>query len=402
MRRFLSLIFLLAVAVLSVGVFGALYPDVRIFVMPGGNVYGDGYGWSATGGISLESRSGIPWSLGLWGGYSSVQQTGLTSAAYGGGLMLGLPLSIPGVTFVPLVFGGGKMDNLGGGASNYNVPAATVEPGLEIRFDFLLPFEIGLYAGYSMDFYQNFTSKNLHCGLSLALDFVDRTNTTQPAMKVHEDNQPAVVTNMVTVTVTNYATNQSPSQADFAREIQADLTAGPTNAVSTTNTGTSTSTSMNTNTNMNAISNQNAVSPATNTNIAPTAVTNDATPALETKKDELDIRFSEVLFDKGSAEPAEQTLEIIHNLASTFKKYPKLQIMVEGHTDNQGDRAFNLDLSERRAKAVTEELIRNGVSSNQLRYQGFGDQKPVAPNDTETNRKKNRRVNIRVLFTEEH
>lgn len=77
-------------------------------------------------------------------------------------------------------------------------------------------------------------------------------------------------------------------------------------------------------------------------------------------------------------------------------------VRVEGNTDNIGGTAYNLDLSKRRAVAVVEELVRNGVPRNLISAYGNGEAKPVASNSTENGRAANRRVDViikgRLLF----
>jgi outer membrane protein OmpA-like peptidoglycan-associated protein len=73
-----------------------------------------------------------------------------------------------------------------------------------------------------------------------------------------------------------------------------------------------------------------------------------------------------------------------------------LKVVIEGHTDNVGEDAANLTLSEQRANAVKEFLIKEGCNPSQLNTKGFGKTKPVAPNDTEKGRAKNRRVEIKL------
>lgn len=71
-------------------------------------------------------------------------------------------------------------------------------------------------------------------------------------------------------------------------------------------------------------------------------------------------------------------------------------ITVEGNTDNVGDASYNVRLSERRAQAVANELVRNGVYSRIISVRGNGEAKPIASNSTQLGRAKNRRVDIIV------
>ncbi len=76
---------------------------------------------------------------------------------------------------------------------------------------------------------------------------------------------------------------------------------------------------------------------------------------------------------------------------------PQLRIRIEGHTDNLGGDAYNVDLSFRRSRAVVEYLASRGVARDRLEYRGYGPQHPVAPNDTPQGRALNRRVEFTIL-----
>ena len=79
----------------------------------------------------------------------------------------------------------------------------------------------------------------------------------------------------------------------------------------------------------------------------------------------------------------------------TFNKSVKIQI--SGHTDNTGDKQKNIILSENRAKAVTEYLISKGIIKDRLSYKGYGDSKPLVPNDSEKHKAMNRRTEFMIL-----
>jgi len=79
-------------------------------------------------------------------------------------------------------------------------------------------------------------------------------------------------------------------------------------------------------------------------------------------------------------------------------KEGKIQkIEIAGHTDSTGDDAYNQGLSERRAKAVYDYFISNGVSKERVVAFGYGEKQPKAPNDTPANRQLNRRVEFKIL-----
>jgi outer membrane protein OmpA-like peptidoglycan-associated protein len=70
---------------------------------------------------------------------------------------------------------------------------------------------------------------------------------------------------------------------------------------------------------------------------------------------------------------------------------------IEGHTDNRGDAAMNLDLSKRRAASVRIWLEQHGVEGNRLESEGYGLTKPIESNDTDAGRLANRRVEFKIL-----
>jgi outer membrane protein OmpA-like peptidoglycan-associated protein len=78
-----------------------------------------------------------------------------------------------------------------------------------------------------------------------------------------------------------------------------------------------------------------------------------------------------------------------------FNKLVKIQI--SGHTDNTGDKQRNILLSNNRAKAVTEYLISKGIDKDRLSFKGYGDSKPVVPNDSEAHKAMNRRTEFMIL-----
>ena len=97
-------------------------------------------------------------------------------------------------------------------------------------------------------------------------------------------------------------------------------------------------------------------------------------------------------FDSYSLRPdTRKTLDSI--IGSIRKKYPDREIIVEGHTDDKGDRAYNQKLSEKRAVSVSE-YMKKGIGHDKLSYKGFGPDKPVGDNSTPEGQAKNRRVEI--------
>ena len=99
--------------------------------------------------------------------------------------------------------------------------------------------------------------------------------------------------------------------------------------------------------------------------------------------------------DKDTLRP--EAAAILDDAAATLKRYPGLKVEIAGHTDSASSDAHNLDLSQRRAKAVMEYFINKGVEADRLSAKGYGESQPIADNATSEGRFKNRRVELRSL-----
>lgn len=87
----------------------------------------------------------------------------------------------------------------------------------------------------------------------------------------------------------------------------------------------------------------------------------------------------------------------LNQLAATMRQYGETTIVVAGHTDSTGQAAYNQALSERRAAAVRNYLVSQGVSASRIQTVGYGMRQPVATNATEAGRAQNRRVELTIL-----
>lgn len=103
-----------------------------------------------------------------------------------------------------------------------------------------------------------------------------------------------------------------------------------------------------------------------------------------------------IYFKTGSAELDKESEPLLNTGADIAKRCPSVKFDVEGHTDNTGTRSFNQKLSEARAKSVVDYLTAKGVSQARIQSAGYGDTHPVAPNNSEANRAKNRRIEFKV------
>jgi outer membrane protein OmpA-like peptidoglycan-associated protein len=102
---------------------------------------------------------------------------------------------------------------------------------------------------------------------------------------------------------------------------------------------------------------------------------------------------ADVLFDFDKSDIRPDAAAALAKLAVIVRAQPKGHTRIEGHTDSKGDDAYNQKLSERRAESVKSWLVtKEGLESSRMTTKGWGEAKPVAPNDTDANRQKNRRV----------
>jgi outer membrane protein OmpA-like peptidoglycan-associated protein len=111
----------------------------------------------------------------------------------------------------------------------------------------------------------------------------------------------------------------------------------------------------------------------------------------------LKIRISNIEFPFGSDEIKHKGKIILDRVGQILQKYESYDVLIEGHTDDIGKEEYNLELSERRAKAVDEYLIRNGIRADRLKFVGMGETVPLYPNDSDENRRRNRRVEFMLI-----
>lgn len=106
----------------------------------------------------------------------------------------------------------------------------------------------------------------------------------------------------------------------------------------------------------------------------------------------LEIELPGVNFEFDSARLLASSERILDDAAEILQLYPFLRVEVQGHTDSRGSAAYNQQLSERRAQAVRDYLISRGVAPGNLTARGYGEERPIASNDTDEGRARNRRV----------
>jgi len=109
------------------------------------------------------------------------------------------------------------------------------------------------------------------------------------------------------------------------------------------------------------------------------------------------IILKNIFFDFDKATLRKESIAELERLYKILIDNPKIKIKIGGHTDNVGSDAYNQQLSEKRAKAVVDWLIQNGIEPNRLQYQGYGESVPIATNETDQGRQMNRRTEFEII-----
>jgi len=116
---------------------------------------------------------------------------------------------------------------------------------------------------------------------------------------------------------------------------------------------------------------------------------NAAGAAVLSFKEPINFKYNSDALDTKSTATVDQ-------VAAALKKYPNAKVRVAGYTDSLGNAAYNMDLSERRAHAVAERLVADGIPAANVSYIGYGAANPIATNKTAEGRYQNRRVELEV------
>jgi outer membrane protein OmpA-like peptidoglycan-associated protein len=109
------------------------------------------------------------------------------------------------------------------------------------------------------------------------------------------------------------------------------------------------------------------------------------------------VTLGDVLFESGQAELKEDAQTSLVEVVDLLQSEPDKKIRIEGHTDGVGEAAANIQLSERRAGSVMAALVALGVDASRITSVGMGEDFPIASNDNEEGRSKNRRVDVILL-----
>ncbi|MCE7039747.1 OmpA family protein [Dyadobacter sp. CY312] len=109
------------------------------------------------------------------------------------------------------------------------------------------------------------------------------------------------------------------------------------------------------------------------------------------------IRLSNAMFAQSSSEVVAASFPELDRIVATLNEYPAMEILLEGHTDNQGEVSKNVKLSEERVTQVKKYMLSKGIAARRIQTKAWGPAKPIASNATEQTRQKNRRVEFTIL-----
>lgn len=128
-----------------------------------------------------------------------------------------------------------------------------------------------------------------------------------------------------------------------------------------------------------------------------TLANNGCPEVTETIQKELNAYAKTILFNSGKASIKDDSTNALVDIIAILNEYPNAKFTVEGHTDSIGSATTNKKLSNKRANAVKDFLVKNGVSTDRLTAVGYGEEKPIATNLYKDGRKQNRRVEINLI-----
>jgi outer membrane protein OmpA-like peptidoglycan-associated protein len=113
------------------------------------------------------------------------------------------------------------------------------------------------------------------------------------------------------------------------------------------------------------------------------------------------VRASTVLFGNGAWEVDTSFAPQLDKIASLLKQHRSLDVVIEAHTDANGGNAYNLDLSQKRAQNILDRLHDRAIAAERMVPVGYGEDHPIAGNDSDEGRAQNRRVEFRLVMREE-
>jgi OmpA-OmpF porin, OOP family len=109
------------------------------------------------------------------------------------------------------------------------------------------------------------------------------------------------------------------------------------------------------------------------------------------------VILNNIFFDVDKYELKSKSIPELEKIIRFMKENAQVSVEISGHTDNSGQSAYNQQLSERRAQSVYNYLIEKGIAKNRLLTKGYGSDKPIASNENETGKQRNRRIEFRII-----
>jgi OOP family OmpA-OmpF porin len=109
-----------------------------------------------------------------------------------------------------------------------------------------------------------------------------------------------------------------------------------------------------------------------------------------------------IMFEYNKAKIKEESFGLLDEIVSVIKENPQIkELSIEGHTDADGSNRYNKKLSDKRAASVRTYLVEHGIGEDMLLSKGWGEEKPIADNDTDEGKAKNRRVEFKITKQDE-
>jgi outer membrane protein OmpA-like peptidoglycan-associated protein len=108
------------------------------------------------------------------------------------------------------------------------------------------------------------------------------------------------------------------------------------------------------------------------------------------------VVLKNIFFETAKANLKDESFQQLNTVVEFMKDNPTLKLEISGHTDNVGGMAYNMKLSENRAKAVVNYMLSQGIDPSRLTFKGYGPKQPVAPNTTTAGKAQNRRVEFKI------
>lgn len=118
---------------------------------------------------------------------------------------------------------------------------------------------------------------------------------------------------------------------------------------------------------------------------------------VQTTDDEISVVLeNDILFQYGKTDLSRKSKQTLNKAVELLNQIPNRRLVIQGHTDSVGSDEFNMELSEKRAKAVYDYMIGQGLQIKEVSYKGHGETKPIADNNTKEGRQANRRVEFKI------